>query len=805
MTRAAIYRRVSTQGQAQDDKFSLDEQAEKTRAWCESKGYDIVADFGEVHSGSELVTRPKINTLLDMVQKQQIDVVVLTTLDRLSRDTTHQHVILYRIEEYNARIELTEETYEDSLQGKLMRTLSGAFAEMERQKIMERTVRGKRQRVREGLMIPSRVPLYGYSWADERKSRYIINLTTAPIAIRIWNEAAAGKPMRRIAADLTADGIDCPADAWRREKNDPHDLPRGGAWLRNTINRLLHHPAYWGEYSALRWDMTGRRKDIDPVSGQIKIVREARIREMGGIRIAMPKAAPALISPELARQVQERLTQNKLEASRRNKHPERSLLRGGYITCGVCHSNMTSSTNKDRTTYRCSRGRVAEISSRCENASPINAATLDAAVWGAVMTVLSEPEYFEQEMVQRINQDDKQDSIHALTRHVKDLESQEASISQAIRYMREENAIARLAADLEAITRERHKTKEELEQLRKDQLSQSAIREQLKAVKTMMYGITQAGLTFTYDEKRAFVYMLNIRVVVNPSGVDPRYTITAGKHAQVRLPLRDCDSMMLRTEHRQPPGKETAVSTYDSLDPSTWPKETPESATAGTPVHVLFVIDSSGSMEPKAADVRGGFNSYVSTLREDTQSAYRLTAVTFDTQVKTLFTDVPLAEVPPLDSSNYRPGGNTALYDALGVSLDELTSALRQEDHPYGTDRVLVIVMTDGQENSSRRFSKQQVSDGITGREAAGNWTFVYLGADQDAWASSEDLGFAQGNVAGYAGSSTPAMFRRLSRSTMRFSASSAPQMRNFGETLSEPDPADANPPPADADPKEKP
>jgi uncharacterized protein YegL len=245
------------------------------------------------------------------------------------------------------------------------------------------------------------------------------------------------------------------------------------------------------------------------------------------------------------------------------------------------------------------------------------------------------------------------------------------------------------------------------------------------------------------------------------------------------------------------------VSTYDSLDPSTWPKETPDPALSATPVHVLFVIDSSGSMDPKASDVRGGFNSYVSTLREDTQGAYLLTAVTFDTQVKTLFTDMPLAEVPQLDSSNYRPGGNTALYDALGVSLDELTSAIRREDHPYGIDRALVIVMTDGQENSSRRFTKQQVSDGIKGREAAGNWTFVYLGADQDAWAASEGLGFAQGNVQAYAAPATPAMFRSLSRSTIRFSASGAPQSRAFGETLNELDPADANPP-ADADLKDK-
>jgi uncharacterized protein YegL len=215
---------------------------------------------------------------------------------------------------------------------------------------------------------------------------------------------------------------------------------------------------------------------------------------------------------------------------------------------------------------------------------------------------------------------------------------------------------------------------------------------------------------------------------------------------------------------------------------------------ASRPVHVLFVIDASGSMAPKAADVRGGFNAYVAQLREDTASTYRLTAVTFDTHVATLFTDVTLDQVPALDETNYRPGGNTALYDALGVSLDELTGALRREDKPYGEERALVIVMTDGEENSSRRFTKEQVVSAITAREAAGTWTFVYLGADQDAWAAAAGLGFVAGNVAAYAKSDTLDVYRKLARSTARYSDSAMPNVRNFGTGLNQPDAKDAAP-----------
>ncbi len=201
-------------------------------------------------------------------------------------------------------------------------------------------------------------------------------------------------------------------------------------------------------------------------------------------------------------------------------------------------------------------------------------------------------------------------------------------------------------------------------------------------------------------------------------------------------------------------------------------------------LHVLFIIDSSGSMARKASDVRGGFNEYVAQLCEDSTSTYRLSAVTFDTNVATLFSDLPLYQVPQLDEHNYRPGGNTALYDAIGISLDELTAALRTQDKPFGEDRVLVIIMTDGEENSSRRFNKAQITNAIKSRESAGNWSFVYLGADQDAWAAASDLGFAQGNVAAYAAASTKDVFRKLSGKSRDFSRSKAAQVKDFAQDI---------------------
>src|SRR6266702_1171340 len=97
-----------------------------------------------------------------------------------------------------------------------------------------------------------------------------------------------------------------------------------------------------------------------------------------------------------------------------------------------------------------------------------------------------------------------------------------------------------------------------------------------------------------------------------------------------------------------------------------------------TAVH--FLIDASGSMSAKQDDVIGGFNAYVARLRAERPAGvrYRISALTFNTIVSPLFNDRKLSEVPVLTRANYRPGGNTALLDAVGRSLDELRGGTTQ-------------------------------------------------------------------------------------------------------------------------------
>lgn len=180
---------------------------------------------------------------------------------------------------------------------------------------------------------------------------------------------------------------------------------------------------------------------------------------------------------------------------------------------------------------------------------------------------------------------------------------------------------------------------------------------------------------------------------------------------------------------------------------------------------LLVVLDESGSMAAAASDVRGGFNAYVETLRHD-GNRYRMTAIKFGTTVRPLWSDLPLSEVPPLSLENYTPLDTTALYDAVGAALDDARTRFGTPEKPYGVDKVILVIVTDGYENASRRYGKEEITARLARRQAAGNWTLVYMGADQDAWQSAQVLGLSQGNVLSYASKETTQAFRSLALST---------------------------------------
>ncbi len=155
-----------------------------------------------------------------------------------------------------------------------------------------------------------------------------------------------------------------------------------------------------------------------------------------------------------------------------------------------------------------------------------------------------------------------------------------------------------------------------------------------------------------------------------------------------------------------------------------------------TLTHVIMIADMSGSMHSLAEDVRGGFNGYVSELRSKPGN-YLLTATVFDTTVTQLCQDVTLDRVPKLTNENYSPCGMTALLDAVGETVTKFESRVKLRK----TEQVLVVIQTDGEENSSKDWTYGSVKKLIQSREEAGQWGFIYLGVGLDTWGQANQMG----------------------------------------------------------------
>jgi hypothetical protein len=196
--------------------------------------------------------------------------------------------------------------------------------------------------------------------------------------------------------------------------------------------------------------------------------------------------------------------------------------------------------------------------------------------------------------------------------------------------------------------------------------------------------------------------------------------------------------------------------------------------------HVLMAIDASGSMWNLADDVRGGFNQYVTDLYNDATTNYRLTVYLFNTDVWSLCDDVRLhhprkaGEIPELDRVNYAPGKGTALLDAIGGLINN------QPDGYQVGDRVLVVVNTDGQENSSREWTLPGIKRLIAERENVGDgenplWGFVFLGAGLDNWQQGERMGFSSVQTFATSGG-TRGMYSGLAGNTQSYAAGASAQ-----------------------------
>ena len=147
---------------------------------------------------------------------------------------------------------------------------------------------------------------------------------------------------------------------------------------------------------------------------------------------------------------------------------------------------------------------------------------------------------------------------------------------------------------------------------------------------------------------------------------------------------------------------------------------------------LVFILDRSGSMSGLEADTIGGYNSLLEKQKREEGEAY-VSTVLFDHETEVLHDRVKLQDLKPMTDREYYVRGCTALLDALGGAIHHIArihKCAREEDRP---EKTLFVVITDGMENSSRRYSLSKVKRMVEKEKEKYGWEFLFLGANMDA------------------------------------------------------------------------
>jgi hypothetical protein len=192
---------------------------------------------------------------------------------------------------------------------------------------------------------------------------------------------------------------------------------------------------------------------------------------------------------------------------------------------------------------------------------------------------------------------------------------------------------------------------------------------------------------------------------------------------------------------------------------------------------ISVVQDKSGSMSSVRTETIQGFNGFLEEQKK-APGKCTFTLMQFDTSFNMLYSGEDIQKVQPLTPQTYEPSGYTALLDAIGrtiLTTGQRLDALPEDQKPA---RVIVAILTDGEENSSREFGgaegRAKIFEMIKHQTERYNWQFVFLGANQDSIQAGAGIGVAASNSISTANNAkgVTAAYESLSRNTRSYRAS---------------------------------
>lgn len=158
--------------------------------------------------------------------------------------------------------------------------------------------------------------------------------------------------------------------------------------------------------------------------------------------------------------------------------------------------------------------------------------------------------------------------------------------------------------------------------------------------------------------------------------------------------------------------------------------------------HISILLDKSGSMHGLIDDTIGGYNSLIEDQKREVGTA-TVSLDQFSYNSTNVYSFVDVNEVRRLSKANYKPSGGTALYDALSDLIDDTGRILSRMPERQRPSKVLIAVITDGEENCSKKTTASALKSKIEHQSGNYNWEFVFIGSNQDAVLSARKIGIA--------------------------------------------------------------
>jgi site-specific DNA recombinase len=372
MKKVVIYARVSTEGQ--EEQKTIQSQLAELRQFAKDNSYEVIDEYIDNGWSGGSLARPELDRLRDDIKNgSEFEIVLIHHPDRLSRKYIQQGLVIEEIQKKGTEIVfINRPNSSNSLEDKLLLGVEGLFAEYEKEKILERTRRGKLHKARNGHIVTSLAP-YGYTYIKKRDNREGY--------LKINNKEA---DIVKLVFSLFTDSL-LSVRGVNRELLSRNILPRNRAktWAQSTLHRMLRNEtyigqAYYNKHYSLESPNTEKR-----YKRTVKTNRKLRDKSEW-----IPITVPAIIDKEVFSRAQMLLVEN---ASKLNKERKYNYLLTGLVRCGECGSTYSGECCHHSLFYRCSnRHNTFPLPKEC-NQKMVKADKLEGAIWETIESQILNP------------------------------------------------------------------------------------------------------------------------------------------------------------------------------------------------------------------------------------------------------------------------------------------------------------------------------------------------------------------------------------------------------------------------------